>query len=93
MSYPFIISTSNLFLRDHDPQTHLPAANYYILRRVQVQFGWLKPALGRIRVPKPRKSSVVASGCFSLGLGVCLFYDLYQQGDGTAVVLRAGLDV
>ena len=77
------------FLRDNDPQIHLPAANY-ILRRVQVQFGWLKPALGRIRVLKPRKSFVVASVCFSLGLGVCLFYALhYQQGEGTAVVLRA----
>ena len=48
--------------------------------------------LGRIRVPKPRKSSVVASvWCFSLGLGVCLFYALYyQQRDSTAVgVIRA----
>ena len=65
---------------------HLQAANY-ILRRVQVQFGWFKPALGRIRVPKPRQSSVVTSVFFSLGLGVCLFYALYyQQGEGTAVL-------
>ena len=27
-------------------------------------------------MPKPRKSSVVATVCFSLGFGVCLFYDL-----------------
>ena len=37
ISYPFI----SLFLRDNDPQVHLPAANY-MLRRIQVQFGWLK---------------------------------------------------
>ena len=41
-------------------------------------------------MPKPRKSSVVASVCFSLGLGVCLFHALYyQEGEGIAVVLRA----
>ena len=69
---------------------HLPAADY-ILQRVQVQFGWLKPALGSIWVPKPRKISVVASVCvFHFGLGVCPFYALYyQRGEGTAVVLRA----
>ena len=44
----------------------------------------------RIRVPKPRKSSVVASFCSSRGLGVFLFYALYyQQGAGTAVMIRA----
>ena len=44
--------------------------------------------LGRIRVPKPRISSVVESVCFSLGLGVCLFHALYyEQGEGTAVVV------
>ena len=57
ITYPFIINSP--FLRDNDPQIPLPAANY-ILRRVQVQFRLLEPALGRIRVSKPRKSSVVA---------------------------------
>ena len=33
--YPFI----SPFLRDDDPQIHLPAADY-ILPRVQVRFGW-----------------------------------------------------
>ena len=52
------------------------------------QAGWDQVWVGS--VPKPRKSFVVASVCFSLGLGVCLFYALhYQQGEGTAVVLRA----
>ena len=33
---------------------------------------------------------MVTSVCFSLGLGLCLFSALYyQQGEGTAVVLRA----
>ena len=56
----------------------------------QVQLG---SGLGRIRVPKPRTCGrvllrVVASVCFSLGLGVCLFYALYyQQGESTAVVM------
>ena len=48
----------------------------------------LGSGLVRIRVPKPRKNNyVVASVCFSLGLGVCLFYA--QQGESTAVVIRA----
>ena len=39
-------------------------------------------------MPKPSKSSVVASVCFSLGLGVCLFYaPYYEQGDSTAAVV------
>ena len=85
ISYPFI----SPFLRDSDPHVHLPAANY-IFRCVQVQFGWPKPALGSIRVPKPRKSSVVASVCFSLRLGVCLFYAYtINMERGTAVVSRA----
>ena len=56
----------------------------YILRLVQVQFGWLKRALGRIRVPKPRKSSVVASVWNFHLVSACALY--YQQGEGTAVV-------
>ena len=36
----------------------------------------LGSGLGRIRVPKPRKSSVMANVCFSLGLLVCLFFAL-----------------
>ena len=39
----------------------------------------LGSGLGRIRVPKPRKSSVVASVYFLLGVGVCLFHALYHQ--------------
>ena len=39
-------------------------------------------------MPKPHKSSVVASVCVLLGLGVCLFYVLYyRQGQSTAVVI------
>ena len=52
------------FLGDNDPQIHLQAANY-ILRLVQVQFRWLKPALGGIRVRKARKSFVVATVFFT----------------------------
>ena len=50
------------------------------------QAGWDQVWVGS--VPKPRKSSVVASVCFSLGLGVCLFYaPYYEQGDSTAAVV------
>ena len=45
------------FLRDNDPQVHLPAANY-VLRRVQVQFGCLKSGWDQVWV---------GSGCQSPG--------------------------
>ena len=49
-------------------------------------------------MPKPRKSSVVASVCFSLGLGVCLFYVLLSTGRGyggvvTCMVCTYGMNV
>ena len=49
----------------------------------------LGSGLGGIRVPKPRKLSVVASVCFLLGFSVCLFYALYccQERYSTAVVV------
>ena len=52
MSHPFI----SPFLRDNDPQVHVPSANY-TLGRIQVQFGglrsgWDQSGLGGIRGTK-----------------------------------------
>ena len=64
MSYPLI----SPFLRDNDPQVHLPAANC-VLRRVQVQFGRLKSDWDQVWA---------GSGCQSPGRVLwwqaCVFY-------------------
>ena len=88
ISYPF----TSPFLRDHDPQVHLPdrytcrtgtlaGLIIYLTCRGSVWMAQVRlgSGLGRIRVSKPRKSSVVASVCCIHALSVCLFYALYYQ--------------
>ena len=62
MSYPFI----SPFLRDNDRQVHLPAATY-ILRRVQVQFGWLKSGWDQVWVGSGCQPSAKAPAEFCGG--------------------------
>ena len=54
ISYPFISPS----LRDNDPQAQLPAANE-MLRRVQVQFGYLTSDWDKV---------LLGSGCQSPGI-------------------------
>ena len=74
-SHPFI----GPFLRDHDPQAHLPTANYILDVSGFSSDGSSPTGIrsGEDQGAKAPEAFCGGKGVFLLGVGVCLFYAMY----------------